>query len=70
MGACAELLNESLFFDLDQARQLISAWVTDCNAARPHSSLGYKTPATYAGALTAPKGVTFALRPQNWIVLG
>ena len=55
-----ELLNESLFFDLDQARQLISAWVTDYNTARPHSSLGYQTPAAYAGTLTAPKGVTLA----------
>ena len=44
-----ELLNESLFIDLDQARQLIGAWVTDYNTARPHSSLGYKTPAAYAG---------------------
>lgn len=55
-----ELLNESLFLDLDQARQLISAWVTDYNTARPHSSLGYKTPAAYAGTLTAPKKVTLA----------
>jgi putative transposase len=53
-----ELLNESLFIDLDQARQLIAAWVADYNTARPHSSLGYKTPAAYAGTLTAPKGVT------------
>ena len=55
-----ELLNESLFIDLDQARHLIGAWVTDYNTARPHSSLGYKTPAAYAGTLTAPKGVTLA----------
>jgi transposase InsO family protein len=55
-----ELLNESLFVDLDQGRQLIGAWVTDYNTARPHSSLGYKTPAAYAGTLTAPKGVTLA----------
>jgi putative transposase len=55
-----ELLNESLFIDLDQARRLISAWVADYNTARPHSSLGYKTPAAYAGTLTAPKGVTLA----------
>jgi putative transposase len=55
---CDELLNESLFIDLDQARQLIGAWVTDYNIARPHSSFGYKTPAAYAGTLTAPKGVT------------
>jgi transposase InsO family protein len=53
-----ELLNESLFIDLDQARQLIGASVTDNNIARPHSSLGYKTPAAYAGTITKPKGVT------------
>lgn len=55
-----ELLNESLFADLDQTRQLISVWVTDDNTARPHSSLGYKTPAAYAVTLIAPKGVTLA----------
>ena len=55
-----ELLNESLFVDLDQARQLIGAWAADYNTARPHSSLGYKTPVAYAGTLTAPKGVTLA----------
>ena len=55
-----ELLNENLFVDLDQARELISAGVADYNTARPHSSLGYKTPAAYAGTLIAPKGVTLA----------
>jgi transposase InsO family protein len=55
-----ELLNESLFVDLDQARQLIGTWTADYNTARPHSSLGYKTPAAYAGTLNAPKGVTLA----------
>ncbi len=34
--------------------------VADYNTARPHSSLGYKTPSAYAVTLTAPKGVTFA----------
>ena len=48
-----ELLNESLFLDLDQARQIIAAWVADYNTARPHSSLGYKTPVAYADQLTA-----------------
>ena len=48
-----ELLNESLFLDLDQARQMIIAWVADYNTRRPHSSLGYKTPAAYADHLTA-----------------
>jgi len=55
-----ELLNETLFLDLDQARQLIDAWVADYNTARPHSSLGYKTPVAYADQLIAPKGVTTA----------
>jgi len=53
-----ELLNESLFIDLDQARQLIGAWIADYNTARPHSSLGYKTPTAYADTLATPKGVT------------
>jgi len=48
-----ELLNESLFLDLDQARQMITAWAADYNTRRPHSSLGYKTPAAYADHLTA-----------------
>ena len=48
-----ELLNESLFLDLDQARQIVAAWIADYNTARPHSSLGYKTPAAYADHLTA-----------------
>ena len=48
-----ELLNESLFLDPDQARQIIAAWVADYNTARPHSSLAYKTPAAYADHLIA-----------------
>lgn len=48
-----ELLNESLFLDLNQARDIIGAWVADYNTRRPHSSLGYTTPAAYAEQLTA-----------------
>lgn len=55
-----ELLNESLFIDLDKARQLIDAWVTDYNTTRPHSSLGYRTPAAYADTLIAPEGASRA----------
>jgi transposase InsO family protein len=51
-----ELLNETLFLDLDQARQLIGSWTADYNMARPHSSLGYKTPTAYAQQLTASTG--------------
>ena len=48
-----ELLNETLFFDLDQARQAISEWTTDYNLRRPNSSLGYLTPAAFAAGLIA-----------------
>jgi putative transposase len=48
-----ELLNETLFFSLDHARSVIAAWVADYNAERPHSALGYQTPAAYAAQLAA-----------------
>jgi putative transposase len=48
-----ELLNERLFFSLDDARRQISAWVADYNHQRPHSSLGYLTPAAFAANLSA-----------------
>jgi transposase InsO family protein len=48
-----ELLNESLFFGLDHARSAIVKWREDFNTARPHSSLGYQTPAAFAEVFTA-----------------
>ncbi len=48
-----ELLNETLFFNLDQARKVIAAWVEDYNTARPHSGLAYQTPSAFAAKLTA-----------------
>ena len=48
-----ELLNETLFFSLDHAREKLVAWAADYNTERPHSALGYQTPAAYAAHLTA-----------------
>jgi len=48
-----ELLNETMFTSLPQARAVIAAWVDDYNTARPHSSLGYQTPAAHAAKLKA-----------------
>jgi putative transposase len=48
-----ELLNESLFFGLDHARTRIADWANDYNGQRPHSALGYLTPAAYAANLSA-----------------
>ena len=46
-----ELLNETLFTNLDHAREKIAAWAWDYNTRRPHSSLGYATPAAFAAEL-------------------
>ena len=43
-----ELLNETMFRSPVHARAVIADWVTDYNTQRPHSSLGYQTPADFA----------------------
>jgi putative transposase len=48
-----ELLNESLFLDLDHARSRIANWIDDYNQRRSHSALGYLTPTVYAANLSA-----------------
>lgn len=63
-----ELLNESMFLGLADARLSITAWVADYNNARPHSSLDYRTPAAFAAQLNAsgPRAALLdgsALRP-------
>ena len=42
-----ELLNETLFTSLAQARVVLAAWKDDYNMVRPHSALGNLTPAEY-----------------------
>jgi putative transposase len=57
-----ELLNETLFTSLAQARAALEAWRRDYNGERPHSALGWLTPAAYAalasgnetGSITRP----------------
>lgn len=46
-----ELLNETLFMTLGQARETVAAWADDYNTERPHSSLGYQTPVAHAAGL-------------------
>ena len=44
-----ELLNETLFTTLAQARIVLAQWRNDYNTVRPHSKLGGRTPAEIAG---------------------
>ena len=43
-----ELLNETLFSTLDQARMALATWRADYNNSRPHSQLGWRTPTEFA----------------------
>ncbi|WP_156170644.1 IS3 family transposase [Croceicoccus naphthovorans] len=58
-----ELLNETLFLSMAHARVEIAAWVDDYNRERPHSSLGYATPAAFAAELN--KQWPASLRPTG-----
>jgi putative transposase len=50
-----ECLNVSWFGNLFEARRKIAAWREEYNEERPHSSLGYRTPAEFARlALSSP----------------
>jgi putative transposase len=43
-----ELLNTYLFYSLEEVRILTEEWRYDYNHERPHKSLGYLSPITYA----------------------
>ena len=43
-----ECLNTSWFWNLFDARKKVSAWRTEYNSRRPHSSLAYRTPDEFA----------------------
>lgn len=51
-----ECLNVNWFENLWDARQKISAWRVEYNEERPHSSLGYQTPAAFARQLHPSPG--------------
>jgi putative transposase len=51
-----ECLNVSWFENLWHARRKIAAWQTEFNEQRPHSALGYQTPAEYARQLAPASG--------------
>ncbi len=46
-----ELLNETLFSTMSQARAALAAWKEDYNANRPHSGLGNITPNEFAARI-------------------
>ena len=51
-----ELLNRELFLGLDEARYVLDTWRNDYNHRRPHSGIGWQTPAAYAAMLNDADG--------------
>ena len=49
-----ECLNREIFGTLAEARVIIDAWRHEYNECRPHSSLGYRTPAEVAARCQTP----------------
>lgn len=58
-----ELLNETLFTSLAQARFALGCWMVDYNGFGPHSQLGWRTPSEFA--LTFHPRRKLALRYAN-----
>lgn len=54
-----ECLNQNLFSTLQEARDCIEQWRQDYNTNRPHSALGWRTPAAYRELMNSQQaGVT------------
>ena len=58
-----ECLNETIFTSLAQARAVLAVWRRDYNIARPHSGLGFQTPAAFADRTSREAGVGHAPHP-------
>lgn len=60
-----ECLNVSWFENLWDARRKIAAWQKEFNEERPHSSLGYQTPAAYTRQLLPSSGSALRATPDE-----
>jgi len=48
-----EVLNRQLFYSVKEAKVIVEDWRLEYNNRRPHSSLGYRTPAEFAASCIA-----------------
>jgi putative transposase len=60
-----ELLNGEIFYTLAEARVLIEAWRRHYNTIRPHSSLGYRSPAPETASPPLPPSGSATLHLQT-----
>ncbi len=57
-----EVLNRELFYSVKEAKVIVEDWRMEYNHHRPHSSLGYKTPAEFAALCIASAAPTAPLQ--------
>lgn len=57
-----ECLNEHIFGNLAEAREIIENWRIDYNTQRPHTSLGGMAPAVYANLNRSTRPASLELR--------
>lgn len=60
-----ECLSLEVFDNVKHAQALVASWRSDYNHRRPHSSLGYQTPAAFAAGCLASASATPALQPDS-----
>ena len=60
-----ECLNETLFTSLSHARAVLAAWLRDYNTERPHSNLGWMTPAEFANSVRCKQRPSGAALPEG-----
>ena len=60
-----ESLNQEWFVNLAHARAIIEAWRVHYNTTRPHSALGYQTPAAYLATRAAQLPLSAMITPEN-----
>lgn len=53
-----ELLNETLFSTVAQARTSLATWRADYNGLRPHSKIGWQTPSAFAATFQPRRDLT------------
>jgi putative transposase len=63
-----EFLGLEVFESVSAARTQTATWREDYNHHRPHSSLGYVTPAEYAARCAACARPTASLRPHSDLI--
>jgi len=56
-----DVLNREVFYSVKEAKIIVENWLPEYNNHRPHSRLGYMTPAAYAVSCNPPGSATLRL---------